>query len=863
MMRQYAATKAEAGDALLLFRMGDFYELFFDDAKAAAQLLGLALTSREKGPNAIPMAGFPHHSLDMHLARLLRAGKRVAICEQVEDAKHAVGLVKREITRIVTPGTLTDDTLLDPRRNNFLAAVALGATQDPRARLGVAWTDLSSGRLLCADWTAVELDEELARLEPTECLIPEGTTPGPGWSGHTNAPVVTFRPNWTFQSANARTLLARHFKVATFTGFGVDDDSPSVSAAGALLAYLQETQRTGLAHISRLEPYDRGALMILDPVTRRSLELTRAMRDNGRDGTLFAALDDTVTAAGARCLADWIHQPLRDPQAIRYRQAAVAEWKDDPASRRELRELLRRSFDIERLVSRIGTGRTSPRDLGALRTTLRLLPAVKARLAARVAAANADLEERLDILAELRQQLEMTLVDDPPLSSRDGGIIRDGTHTELDELRETARGGKRWIAELQRTEIQRSGIANLKVGFNKVFGYYIEVPNSSRNKVPGHYHRKQTLKNAERYVTPELKEHEQKVLTAQDRADELEFELFCRLRDAVAQYTLRLQELARALAQLDCLAGLAELASRRQYVRPAITDTMELNIEAGRHPVLETVLPPGRFVPNDALLCEDERFLLITGPNMAGKSTYIRQVALITLMAQIGSFVPATSATIGVVDRIFTRVGANDELARGQSTFMVEMAETANILHNATGRSLVILDEIGRGTSTYDGVSLAWAIAERLHDVVGCRTLFATHYHELIELQPTLAAMRNYNAAVREWQNDVVFLHQILPGGADRSYGIHVAQLAGVPREVLQRAQQILERLEQDPFGERDGRLGRPRKHRRTYHQLSLFPNPPADPVISELRQLDLTRLTPQEALAQVARWRQQLEGEA
>lgn len=863
MMRQYAATKAEAGDALLLFRMGDFYELFFDDARDAARLLGLTLTSREKGPNAIPMAGFPYHSLDMHLAKLLHAGRRVAVCEQVEDPKLAVGLVRREITRIVTSGTLTDDALLDPRQSNHLIALALEACDRQSQRFGAAWIDLSTGRITCAELDERGVAEEFARLEPSECLLPAAVAPPERLFAGATRPTVSFRPQWNFSPINSREILRRHFGVATFAGFGIADDSTALMAAGALLAYLQETQRTDLRHISRLEPFDRDQVMTLDPVTRRSLELTRTLRENQREGTLLDAIDQTTTAAGARCLADWLNRPLRDVDAVHARQAALAEWKDDPASRRELRELLGQSYDVERLVSRISTGRTNPRDLAALRATLRLLPAIKARLAARQSLTNAEIEQRTQLFADLRGRLEQMLVDDPPFLVREGGIIRPGCHAELDQLRDTAQGGKQWMAALQHSEAERTGISNLKVGFNRVFGFFIEVPNTGRNRVPADYHRRQTLKNAERYITPELKEHEQKVLTAEERARNLEYELFSELRDAAAAQTVALQQLATALAELDCLLGLAELAARRQYVRPTIVEGKQLSVEAGRHPVLEVVLPVGRFVPNDTHLTDDERFLLITGPNMAGKSTYIRQVALITLLAQMGSFVPASAATIGLVDRIFTRVGASDELSRGQSTFMVEMTETANILNNATDRSLVILDEIGRGTSTYDGVSLAWAVAEHLHDVTGCRTLFATHYHELIELHRTLPALRNCNVAVREWQSEVVFLHQITPGGADRSYGIHVAQLAGLPRSVLERAQHILERLEQDPFGEQAAdRASRPRKHRRAYHQLSLFPMSASHSILDELQSLDLGTLSAQEVVEHVNRWKAQLADE-
>lgn len=858
MMQQYLQTKEQVPGALLLFRMGDFYELFFEDAETAARVLGLTLTSRDKGTNPIPMAGFPYHALDGYLQKLLGTGMRVAICEQVEDPKTAVGLVKREITRIVTPGTLTDDSLLDPRRSNYLVAIAPPSGRQTMA--GLAWADLSTGQMTVTELEVGKLGEELARLEPKECLIPESVDRVELLGPAESIPLTwTTRPPWTFAVRNAKDLLSQHFSVQTFAGFGVDDDSEGIRAAGALLNYLQETQKTNLQHVSRLIPYRQAGVMLLDPATRRSLELVRTLRDNRRDGTLLDTIDRTVTACGARCLADWLSQPLLDSEAIRYRQSAVAEWKEDPMSRQHLRDALRQTYDVERLVSRISTGRTNPRDLSALRETLRALPPIKARLVGRNAQFNADHETDLNLFPELRERLEKTLVDEPPFTVREGGMIRDGFHPELDELRDIAVGGKHWMVEFQQREAERTGISNLKIGFNKVFGYYVEIPNSGRDKAPADYTRKQTVKNAERYITPELKEYEHKVLGAEERARTLEYEIFRELREEVAQHTVSLQNVARLLSRLDVVLALAELAAARGYVRPTIEDSGELVFESGRHPVLDITLDAGRFVPNDTRLAEGKRFVLITGPNMAGKSTYIRQVALLTLMAQMGSFIPAASARVGIVDRIFTRVGASDELSRGQSTFMVEMTETANILNNATDRSLVILDEIGRGTSTYDGVSLAWAIAEHLHERTRCRTLFATHYHELIQLESELDGLRNQNVAVREWKDEIIFLHQIVDGGADRSYGIHVARLAGVPRPVLERAQVILDRLERDPFGEAQVEVSQPKKHRRVYHQLSLFPMTTAHPVLDEVRMVDLETASPEEMKAQLLRWKEQL----
>ncbi|MCS6850093.1 MAG: DNA mismatch repair protein MutS [Gemmataceae bacterium] len=791
MMQQYREAKGRHPGMLLLFRMGDFYELFDDDARLAHELLGLTLTSRDK---TVAMAGFPHHQLEMYLRKLLEAGQRVAICDQVEDAAQAKGLVRREVTRIVTPGTVTEDNLLDPRQANHLVAVC-----DHGAVVGVAWVELSAGRFQAADLSWDRLADELARLAPSECLTAERQTNLLGDRLHGMAPKarLTSRPDWTFDPATAREALQRHFGVSTLSGFGFDDAQPCLVAAGALLQYLQETLKTSLAHLRSLRPYQPDGFLVLDEVTRRSLELTQTLRDGRREGSLLATIDRTVTAMGARLLHDWLLTPLRERRALEERLDAVAELRSDHALRQEVRDTLRQVADLQRLSARVSTGRATPRDLVTVGRTLRLLPRLKARLTARRAGLLNELEARLDLCPDLRQVIETTLVDDPPANPRQGGVIRPGCHPQLDELHAIARGGKEWIARFQASEIARTGIPSLKVGFNQVFGYYIEVTHAHAAKVPADYQRKQTLKNAERYITPELKEYEEKVLSAEEQIQQLEYELFVTLRERVASETARLQQTGEVLATLDVLAALAELAASRPYCRPEFCDEPILEIEAGRHPVLDQVLPPGTFVPNDVFLGpETGRLWLITGPNMSGKSTFIRQVALLTLLAHVGSFVPAARARIGLTDRIFTRVGASDELGRGQSTFMVEMTEAANILHNATSRSLVILDEIGRGTSTYDGVSLAWAITEFLHDRIGCRALFATHYHELAQLAESLPQLRNHNVLVREDRDEIIFLHKIAPGSADKSYGIQVARLAGVPVEVLDRAQEVLTELE-------------------------------------------------------------------
>ncbi len=935
MMQRYREVKAETPGAILLFRMGDFYELFYEDAETAAKVIGLTLTSRDKGSaNPVPMAGFPYHALEGYLHKLIRAGHRVAVCEQMEDPKLAKGMVRREVTRIVTPGTLTDDALLDPKESNFLAAVF-----PSRDRVGVAWLELSTGRFQCAELSIGDghrgagrsagdrvslsfsvaslqpsaLLDELARIQPAECLIPETHRTDPALLRLNELPdmVLTTRAPWSFVPDHCRDVLLRHFQTSTLAGFDIDADSLGITAAGALIEYVQETQKSSLGHIVRLEQYRRGSSLLIDEATRRSLELTRTMREGRREGSLLSVLDETATPMGARMLAEWLSNPLTDPIAIGRRLDAVEELMRDAKLGRELQELLKQAYDMQRLCARVATMRASARDLVSLGRTLALLPRVKARLAGRLTDLLQTLESRLELCGEIRAQIETTLVDEPPLSTSDGGMVRDGFHPGLDELRDLARGGKRWIAEYQAQEITRTGISNLKVGFNKVFGYYLEVTASQFNKVPEDYIRKQTLKNQERYITPPLKEYEDKVLRAEERAIALENELFQQLRDAVNAECRRLQQTAEVLAQLDVLVGLAKLAVSMRYCRPEITTDPVLDIRDGRHPVLDKLRPTGEFVPNDVILggiSDKEQVIsdkeqvtrdkeqvtrdkgepidpsalsldhlslatsphspltslpspfiqLITGPNMAGKSTYIRQAALLTIMAQIGSFIPARSARIGIADRIFARVGASDELGKGQSTFMVEMTETARILNAATEHSLVILDEIGRGTSTYDGISLAWAITEFIHDALQCRTLFATHYHELTALAESLVGTCNWNVAVHERNGELIFLHKIVPGAADKSYGIHVARLAGVPREVIERSEVILQTLEAD-HQDSTGKTTIPQRKRRSKHkQLTLF-GPEYHPLLDELRSLDTDHMTPAAALEALQKLRSRL----
>jgi DNA mismatch repair protein MutS len=858
-MQQYKRIKAEYPDAVLFFRMGDFYEMFYDDARIASKVLGLALTSRTKGEGAVPMAGIPHHALDTYLAKMIRAGHRVAICDQVEDPALAKGLVKRDITRLVTPGTLTDDALLDGKENNFLAAIRLEGS-----RAGLAWVDLSTGSFCARDLAREAVVDELTRLRPRECLMPEGAAEAaPDLCAairEATGAIITERSAFAFDRQEAERVLTAHFAVESLDGFGVADLGGAIAAAGAVIDYLQETQRTGLAHIGRLERVESGRWMYLDEATQRSLELLETLRDRRREHSLLGVLDRTQTAMGGRLLRRWIAFPLAQADAIRGRLDAVGELVRNRDLREALGRLLAEVSDIERISGRVATSRAGPRDLVGLTRTLAQLPAIKARLTARASDLLTDIESKLDLLGDVREVVDRAIGTDVPLRLSDGGVIRAGYDQELDRLRGIGSSGAKWLAEFQAAEAARTGIPSLKVGFNKVFGYYIEITNTYSDRAPVEYVRKQTVKNAERYITPRLKEHEVEVLTAEERALALEARLFEEVRKRVAAEIPRLQATADALARLDVLAALARVAAERSYVNPTIVDEPVLEIRDGRHPVIEQVLG-SQFVPNDVCLgVEHPRVAIITGPNMAGKSTYIRQTALLALMAHMGSWVPARSATVGLVDRIFTRVGASDELARGRSTFMVEMSETANILNNATARSLVILDEVGRGTSTFDGVALAWAATEHVARRIGCRTLFATHYHELTELESILDGVANFNVAVREWQDQVIFLHKIVPGGTDKSYGVHVARLAGVPREVVDRAREILADLEASHVDA----SGRPRVTPAVpgpsvrHVQLTLFEGA-GSALLDELKKLDLDKMTPIDALNKLREMKENL----
>ena len=851
-MKQFHRFKQKHPDCILFFRMGDFYETFYEDAKICSKVLGLTLTSRSKGTNPIPLAGVPYHAVEGYLKKMLQAGYRVAVCEQVEDPKTAKGVVKRDVVRIVTPGTLTDDILLNAKEDNFLCAVNLGTTN----RAALSWVDISTGHFFVQELPESKLIDELVRLSPAECLLADRR--GELFEAETkkiirditqltNA-IVTERPGWYFDPYQARQRLLKHFGTATLEGFGIRDaDDELVRPAGAVIEYLNETQKTTLGHIRNLKRINREKFLQIDPTSLRSLEVLRTIRTESPKGSLLDCLDATTTGMGSRMFRNWLCMPLCDLAPIELRQDAIEEIKDADARLTETRRLLSNISDTERIAARISTFRASPRDLVALAATLRQIPLLRDILEQFTSELLSELAGRCDSMNELADLLEAAVEPEPPSHLRDGGVIRTGFSEELDQLRSISRDGQSWLRNYQKQQADRTGITNLKVGYNKVFGYYIEINHTSADKVPADYIRKQTIKNAERYITEELKEYETQALDAEERALELEQELFDQLRRQAAQYVSRLQALAETIAQCDCLSALAYLAKRRHYVRPKMTDGSEFIIYEGKHPVLAETLGSD-FVPNDIRLGDGEGdILVITGPNMSGKSTYIRQVALLVLMAQTGSFIPAKDARIGLVDRIFTRVGASDELVRGQSTFMVEMTETANIINNATDKSLVILDEVGRGTSTYDGLSLAWAITEHIANRLKCRTLFATHYHELTELAELFANVKNCNVAVREWMDEVVFLHKILPGGTDKSYGIHVAKLAGLPNTILERSTEILEELESTFQKEAAGEhLARHKTKEPDKDTLFVQKH---KSILDKLSAIDIDNLTPLEAI--------------
>ena len=830
LMTQYRDIKSRHAGSILFFRMGDFYEMFFDDAELGARVLGITLTARGDG---VPLAGVPVKAAADYLRQLVAAGHRVAICEQVEDPKLAKGIVRREVVETVTPGALLQDGWLAGTRNNWIVAAA---------GTGLAAIDLSTGEFVLERIDPDALGDALQRYGPAEVVVPSGTEPSGSW-------LRTEREPWEFDAPLAGDDLARRFELAGLDGLGIaGDDAPAVGAAGALLRYLAELQPGGLPHLGRPTVRRSDAHLWLDEMTRRNLELVEPLLVGNESATLLRTIDRTVTPMGGRLLRQWMLSPLRDVAGVEERLDAVETALRRGSARQRLREALDGVRDLERLAGRAAAGRATPRELGALRDSFVRLPEVGHALAELVTPERdgrlAACREELDPLGDLATLLARGLVERPPATLAEGGVIRQGYDAELDELCGLRDGGKQTIAAIQQRERDRTGIPSLKVGFNKVFGYFLEVTHAHRDRVPADYERRQTLAGAERYVTPELKDHEAKVLGAEEHIGRREAELFGALRTAVGDAIARVQRTARVLAQLDVWTALAEVAESHRYVRPALHDGFGLSMKASRHPVIERLMPREAFMPNDVVFSETERVLLVTGPNMAGKSTILRQIGLCVVLAQLGSFIPADEARIGLVDRLFTRVGASDNLARGQSTFMVEMAETSAILHSASMRSLVLLDEIGRGTSTYDGVAIAWAVSEHLHDKVGCKTMFATHYHELMQLPEKLQHARNYNVLVREAGDRVVFLHRLAPGGTDRSYGVHVAELAGLPNAVVKRAREVLLRLE----GEHRVVPGAPAPAPDP-GQLALFADPLPHPVVDDLKALDLNAMTPIEAL--------------
>lgn len=855
MMRQFHAAKTQHPDEVVFFRMGDFYEMFFDDARLVSEVLGITLTSRSKDRSGerIPMAGVPVKSVDGYIRRLIEAGHRVAICEQVEDPRSAKGIVDREVVRVVTPGTFIEEDSLDAHRPLHLAALRPSSS----GSAGLAWVDLSTGRFHCEDLLPGEGTETLLAVAPTEMLIPEGfdidTDPHIQWlQTHFPSCALTRWPEWHFEPEPAREKLLAHFSTSSLDGFGVEHLRAGVASAGALIEYLRQTQRLALPHITALRAGSVGHRLGLDAASHRSLDLVEVARTGERSGSLLGLLDHTRTAMGARMMREWVQSPLVEMAPILARQAAVAALVRNDDLRTDVSTTLREVRDIERLASRLTLGRVNGRDLRALATSLRAVPVLKRLLANLEARRLCELTLDLDdeSLEHLAIRIADTIVDEPPLAITEGDLIRDGYDPTLDELRAISRDGVSWIASFQQQEQQRTGISTLKVGYNRVFGYYIEVTHAQRDRVPAEYTRKQTLKNAERYITEDLKQMEQKVLGSRERADALEEQIFKTLRDSLTDSILLLQGAAAAIAEIDVLVSLAVVAFQEQWTAPDLVEQPILEVKGAIHPVVGGGTARADFTPNDLTLgAEHGTLAVITGPNMAGKSTYIRQAALISILAQMGSFVPAQKATIGIADRIFTRIGAADDLLKGQSTFMVEMIETARILHNATERSLVILDEVGRGTSTHDGISIAWAIAEQLAMKIKARTLFATHYHELVALADEIPLqVHNLNVEVKEWKDEIVFLHHIVPGSADKSYGIHVARLAGIPTAVLNRSRQILDQLETATAVATGGRaVEGSNPQADTVVQPDLFATP-EEPLARWIADVDPDQLTPREA---------------
>ncbi len=866
MMQHYLKTKEDYKDCILFYRLGDFYEMFYDDAVTASKELELTLTGKSCGlEERAPMCGVPFHAVDSYLNKLVSKGYKVAICEQVEDPKQARGMVKREVIRIVTPGTNTDMQALDESKNNYIMAVVYLSE-----RYGLSIADVTTG-----DYYVTEVDseqkllDEIHRYMPSEIICNESFYVSGIDIEELRARLgvsISTLDAWYFTDETASETLLRHFKTNRLEGLGLQDYPSGTIAAGALLKYLYETQKNSLGHMSSIHPYTTGMFMVIDSATRRNLELVETMREKQKRGSLLWVLDKTKTAMGARLLRSYVEQPLIDRRQIENRYDAIDEINRNMIDREELREYLSPIYDMERLITRITYQTANPRDLISFRNSIEMTPPIKQILAGFHSALLTQIQAEMDPLSDIYDLIKSSIAEEPPISVRDGGILKSGFHEEIDKLREARTNGKTWLAELEEKEREKTGIKNLKIKYNKVFGYYLEVTNSYKNMVPDTYVRKQTLTNAERFITPELKELEDMILGAEDKLTALEYECFCEIRKKISEEVTRIQKTAKAIASLDVLVSLAVVAEQNRYCRPKLNENGVIDIKEGRHPVVEKMIPNDMFITNDTYLDHaNHRISIITGPNMAGKSTYMRQTALIVMMAQMGSFVPAASADIGLADRVFTRVGASDDLASGQSTFMVEMNEVANILRNATDKSLLILDEIGRGTSTFDGLSIAWAVVEHISNpkLLGAKTLFATHYHELTELEGKLDNVNNYCIAVKEKGDDIVFLRKIVKGGADKSYGIQVAKLAGVPDSIIERAKEIVEELSNNDITEitRNIRVaGKPAKPKKKaakpdevdLEQISLFDTVKDDAIIEELRSLELSSMTPIEAMVKL-----------
>lgn len=873
MMQKYMETKQQYKDCILFYRLGDFYEMFFDDALTASRELEITLTGKDCGlEERAPMCGVPYHAVDGYLNKLVSKGYKVAICEQVEDPKLAKGLVKREVIRIVTPGTNLNTQALDETRNNYLMCVVYLTD-----RYGIAVADITTGEFLTTEVDSErKLFDEINRFSPSELICNQAfSVSGADLEDLKDRLGITVfaLDSWYFDDSMCERVLMEHFRVSSLSGLGLADFGCGTIASGALLKYLMETQMTSISNVTRLQPYSIGKYMVLDSSTRRNLELCETLREKNKKGSLLWVLDKTKTAMGARLLRHFVEQPLIEKEEILRRLDAVEELKENAITREEIREYLNPVYDLERLISRISYQSANPRDLIAFKSSLEMLPPIKYIMKSLASPLLRELEESLDELQDLCALITDSIIDDPPVTIREGGIIKEGYNEEVDRLRHAKSEGKTWLAELETKEREKTGIKNLKIKFNKVFGYYLEVTNSYHDLVPDYYMRKQTLVNAERYITPELKELEDMILGAEDRLVSLEYGLFVEVRNQIAEQIVRIQETAKAIAGIDVFASLALVAERGNYVKPSVNEKGIIDIRGGRHPVVEKMIPNDLFIENDTYLDNGKsRISIITGPNMAGKSTYMRQTALIVLLAQIGSFVPAQSAKIGLVDRIFTRVGASDDLASGQSTFMVEMTEVANILRNATKNSLLILDEIGRGTSTFDGLSIAWAVVEHISStkLLGAKTLFATHYHELTELEGKLPGVNNFCIAVKEKGDDIVFLRKIIRGGADKSYGIQVAKLAGVPDSVIERAKELAEeltnaditvRVQEITAEAQKPKKSRPKKYEPVeLDQMALFDTVSDSDVLKELTEIDVSNLTPVDALNTIYRLQNKLK---